>query len=72
MFSFQRPDVTYIRPFILNNQDGTYEVFYKPDDLGVYAVWNVLYGEQHEPGSPYDVKATPTGDASKCKITGGG
>ena len=38
MFSFQRPDVTFIRPFILNNQDGTYGVFYIPDDLGVYAV----------------------------------
>ncbi|RUS81267.1 hypothetical protein EGW08_010971 [Elysia chlorotica] len=66
----KRPDDTFIRPFIQDNQDGTYDVVYTPEDLGVYDV-SVLYGQQHAPGSPYNVKATPTGDASKCKIIDG-
>ncbi|XP_059165585.1 filamin-A-like isoform X3 [Physella acuta] len=66
----RRPDDTYIRPFIQDNNDGTYDVVYTPEDLGVYDV-TVKYGGQNAPGSPFNVKATPTGDASKCKITDG-
>ncbi|BFZ10498.1 hypothetical protein BsWGS_13537 [Bradybaena similaris] len=66
----KRPDGTLIRPLIQDNEDGTYDVAYTPEDLGVYDVV-VQYGGQNVPGSPYNVKATPTGDASKCKITGG-
>ncbi|XP_012939324.2 filamin-A-like [Aplysia californica] len=66
----KRPDDTYIRPFIQDNTDGTYDVVYTPEDLGVYDV-AVQYGSQDVPGSPYNVKATPTGDASKCKILAG-
>ncbi|GFN93495.1 filamin-a-like [Plakobranchus ocellatus] len=66
----KRPDDTFIRPFIQDNQDATYDVVYTPEDLGVYDV-SVLYGQQHAPGSPYNVKATPTGDAGKCRIIDG-
>ncbi|BFZ08117.1 hypothetical protein BsWGS_11156 [Bradybaena similaris] len=66
----KRPDDTFIRPFIQNNRDGTYDVVYTPEDLGVYDI-AVQYGGQNAPGSPFNVKATPTGDASKCRITDG-
>jgi hypothetical protein len=49
--------------------DGTFDVTYTPEDLGVYDVI-VKYGGQDVPGAPFPVKATPTGDASKCRITG--
>ena len=42
---------------------------YTPEDLGVYDV-TVQHGGVDVPGSPFNVKATPTGDASKCKIIG--
>uniref|UniRef100_A0A0B7BJW7 Calponin-homology (CH) domain-containing protein n=1 Tax=Arion vulgaris TaxID=1028688 RepID=A0A0B7BJW7_9EUPU len=66
----KRPDDTYIRPFIQDNTDGTYDVVYTPEDQGVYDI-TVQYGGQNAPGSPFNVKATPTGDASKCRITDG-
>ncbi|CAL1528168.1 unnamed protein product [Lymnaea stagnalis] len=66
----KRPDDTFIRPFIQDNKDGTFDVVYTPEDLGVYDV-TVQYGGQNVPGSPFNVKATPTGDASKCRITDG-
>ena len=65
----QRPDGTYICPMITDNGDGTYNVTYTPEDLGVYDI-KVKYAGKDVPGSPFNVKATPTGDASKCKITG--
>ena len=42
---------------------------YTPEDLGVYDVI-VKYAGQDVPGAPFPVKATPTGDATKCRITG--
>ncbi|KAK7101856.1 filamin-A-like isoform X2 [Littorina saxatilis] len=66
----QRPDGTFIRPYIQDNGDGTFDVAYTPEDLGVYDVI-VKYAGQDVPGAPFPVKATPTGDASKCKITDG-
>ncbi|XP_041349933.1 filamin-A-like isoform X2 [Gigantopelta aegis] len=66
----QRPDGTYICPMITDNGDGTYSVTYTPEDLGVYDI-KVKYAGKDVPGSPFNVKATPTGDASKCKITDG-
>ncbi|XP_071084082.1 filamin-A-like isoform X4 [Haliotis cracherodii] len=66
----QRPDGTYIRPMVLENDDGTFSVTYTPEDLGVYNI-KVKYGGQEVPHSPFNVKAIPTGDATKCRITEG-
>lgn len=66
---FQRPDGTFIRPYIQDNADGTFNVIYTPEDLGVYDVI-VKYAGKNVPGAPFPVKATPTGDANKCRITG--
>jgi filamin len=66
----KRPDGTFVKPLIQENQDGTYDVVYTPEDLGVYDI-TVKYGGQDVPGSPFNVKTTPTGDASKCKIKSG-
>ncbi|CAG5133090.1 unnamed protein product, partial [Candidula unifasciata] len=66
----KRPDDTFIRPFIQDHRDGTYDVVYTPEDQGLYDI-TVQYGGQNAPGSPFHVKATPTGDASKCRITDG-
>ncbi|XP_076469743.1 LOW QUALITY PROTEIN: filamin-A-like [Babylonia areolata] len=66
----QRPDGTFIRPAVKDNLDGTFDVVYTPEDLGVYNVV-VKYAGQDVPGVPFPVKATPIGDASKCKITEG-
>ncbi|XP_025106448.1 filamin-A-like isoform X4 [Pomacea canaliculata] len=64
----QRPDGTFIRPYIQDNADGTFNVIYTPEDLGVYDVI-VKYAGKNVPGAPFPVKATPTGDANKCRIT---
>ncbi|KAL8615195.1 hypothetical protein ACOMHN_029211 [Nucella lapillus] len=66
----QRPDGSFIRPAVEDKNDGTYDVSYTPEDLGVYDV-SVKYAGQDVPGAPFHVKATPTGDASKCKIKEG-
>lgn len=42
---------------------------YTPEDLGVYDVI-VKYAGKDVPGAPFPVKATPVGDATKCRITG--
>ncbi|KAL4226921.1 hypothetical protein ACF0H5_014899 [Mactra antiquata] len=66
----QRPDGTYIRPMIKNNEDGTYLVRYTPEDCGPYCI-SVTYGDKPVKGCPIKTTAIPTGDASKCKITDG-
>ncbi|XP_076028123.1 filamin B a isoform X2 [Genypterus blacodes] len=56
---------------IHDNGDGTYKVSYVPDRTGRYAVV-IKYGGDDIPASPYRVRATATGDASKCSVSGPG
>ncbi|KAF7693127.1 hypothetical protein HF521_008443 [Silurus meridionalis] len=56
---------------VQDNQDGTYQVSYVPDKVGRYTIV-IKYGGDEIPTSPYRVRATTTGDASKCTATGPG
>ncbi|XP_054866408.1 filamin-B isoform X1 [Amphiprion ocellaris] len=59
------------QPTIHDNGDGTYRVSYIPDRAGRYTI-SIKYGGDNIPASPYKVRATATGDASKCIVTGPG
>uniref|UniRef100_A0A672LE11 Filamin B n=1 Tax=Sinocyclocheilus grahami TaxID=75366 RepID=A0A672LE11_SINGR len=54
---------------IQDNCDGTYKVSYVPDKVGRYTIV-IKYGGDEIPTSPYRVRASATGDASKCTVTG--
>uniref|UniRef100_A0A667XC07 Filamin B n=1 Tax=Myripristis murdjan TaxID=586833 RepID=A0A667XC07_9TELE len=54
---------------IHDNGDGTYRVSYVPDRVGRYTIV-IKYGDDDIPASPYRVRATATGDASKCTVSG--
>lgn len=54
---------------IQDNTDGTYLVQYTPEDCGPYCI-SVTYDNEPVGGTPLKTTAVPTGDASKCKITG--
>nr|XP_020655560.1 filamin-B isoform X4 [Pogona vitticeps] len=56
---------------IHDNNDGTYAVTYIPDKTGRYSV-GIKYGGDDIPLSPYRVRVSPAGDASKCLATGPG
>uniref|UniRef100_A0A674DR18 Filamin B n=1 Tax=Salmo trutta TaxID=8032 RepID=A0A674DR18_SALTR len=56
---------------IQDNGDGTYLVSYVPDKVGRYTIV-IKYGGDEIPASPYRVRATSSGDASKCTVTGPG
>uniref|UniRef100_A0A3B3DX68 Filamin C, gamma b (actin binding protein 280) n=1 Tax=Oryzias melastigma TaxID=30732 RepID=A0A3B3DX68_ORYME len=56
---------------IRDNRDGTYTVSYVPDLTGRYTI-TIKYGGDEIPYSPYRIPAAPTGDASKCLVTGSG
>uniref|UniRef100_A0A8D3EBE6 Filamin C, gamma b (actin binding protein 280) n=1 Tax=Scophthalmus maximus TaxID=52904 RepID=A0A8D3EBE6_SCOMX len=56
---------------IRDNRDGTYTVSYVPDMTGRYTI-TIKYGGDEIPYSPYRIHALPTGDASKCLVTGSG
>ncbi|KAM4612801.1 filamin B a [Polymixia lowei] len=59
------------RTSIHDNGDGTYLVSYVPDRAGRYTIV-IKYGGDEIPASPYRVRASATGDASKCTVTGPG
>uniref|UniRef100_A0A673VPQ6 Filamin B n=1 Tax=Suricata suricatta TaxID=37032 RepID=A0A673VPQ6_SURSU len=59
------------RATVHDNKDGTYAVTYIPDKTGRYMI-GVTYGGDDIPLSPYRIRATQTGDASKCLATGPG
>ncbi|XP_063517100.1 filamin-B isoform X4 [Pongo pygmaeus] len=59
------------RAIVHDNKDGTYAVTYIPDKTGRYMI-GVTYGGDNIPLSPYRIRATQTGDASKCLATGPG
>lgn len=42
---------------------------YVPDMTGRYTIL-IKYGGDEIPYSPYRIRALPTGDASKCTVTG--
>ncbi|XP_048343970.1 filamin-B isoform X2 [Sphaerodactylus townsendi] len=56
---------------IHDNSDGTYIVTYIPDKTGRYSI-GIKYGGDDIPLSPYRIRVTPAGDASKCLATGPG
>uniref|UniRef100_A0A9J8A9C4 Filamin C, gamma b (actin binding protein 280) n=1 Tax=Cyprinus carpio carpio TaxID=630221 RepID=A0A9J8A9C4_CYPCA len=56
---------------IRDNRDGTYTVSYVPDMTGRYTI-TIKYGGDEIPYSPYRIHALPSGDASKCHVTGSG
>uniref|UniRef100_A0A3Q4M2X6 Filamin C, gamma a (actin binding protein 280) n=1 Tax=Neolamprologus brichardi TaxID=32507 RepID=A0A3Q4M2X6_NEOBR len=56
---------------IQDNRDGTYTVSYVPDSTGPYTI-TIKYGGDEIPYSPYRIQSLPTGDASKCRVTGHG
>lgn len=58
-----------VHPKIEDNSDGTFNVYYVPEDIGRYTI-NVLYGGQPVKDSPFNVKVDPTGDAQKCHVYG--
>lgn len=68
-YVYQGPDGRYIRPSITDNKDATVTVNYTPEDVGKYNA-KIKYGGDAIPGSPFDVNTKPSGDASKCQITG--
>uniref|UniRef100_A0A8C4YNN5 Filamin B n=1 Tax=Gopherus evgoodei TaxID=1825980 RepID=A0A8C4YNN5_9SAUR len=57
------------RADVHDNKDGTYAVTYVPDKTGRYMI-GVKYGGDDIPSSPYRIRASPAGDASKCLATG--
>ncbi len=65
------PEGNIIPPIIENNNDGTYNVSYTPEDVGRYTI-NVLYGGQHVKDSPFNVKVDPTGRPDKVQVYGTG
>lgn len=66
---FQAPDGRYLRPDITDNKDATVTVHYTPEDVGKYNA-KIKYGGDPIPGSTFEVNTRPSGDASKCQITG--
>ncbi|KAK2861659.1 hypothetical protein Q5P01_001192 [Channa striata] len=56
---------------IHDNGDGTYTVSYIPDRTGRYTIV-IKYGGDDITASPYRVRVTAAGDASKCTVTGPG
>lgn len=66
---WQDPEGKPKKTTIQDNQDGTYTVSYVPDMTGRYTIL-IKYGGDEIPLSPYRVRALPTGDASKCTVTG--
>lgn len=67
--SNQDPEGKPKKANIRDNRDGTYTVSYVPDITGRYTI-TIKYGGDEIPYSPYRIHAVPTGDASKCLVTG--
>ncbi|XP_078803935.1 filamin-B isoform X4 [Oryzias latipes] len=65
------PDGNPKQPRIHDNGGGTYLVSYIPDRTGRYTIV-IKYGGDDIPASPFRVRATATGDASKCSVSGVG
>lgn len=68
-FYAQDPEGKPKNATIQDNRDGTYTVSYVPDSTGPYII-TIKYGGDEIPYSPYRIQSLPTGDASKCQLTG--
>lgn len=68
-FILQDPEGKPKKANIRDNRDGTYTVSYVPDMTGRYTI-TIKYGGDEIPYSPYRIHALPSGDASKCLVTG--
>lgn len=69
IFNWQDPEGKPKNATIQDNRDGTYTVSYVPDSTGPYTI-TIKYGGDEIPYSPYRIQSLPTGDASKCLLTG--
>ena len=65
----QNPEGLLVSSKTIDNNDGTYKIIYKPNDVGRYLI-NVNYGGIPVQNSPFSVKVEPTGDPTKCHISG--
>lgn len=65
------PEGNLVQTRIEDNSDGTYTVYYVPEDVGRYTI-SILYGGQPVKDSPFNVKVDPIGDAQKCQVYGSG
>lgn len=65
------PEGNLVQTRIEDNSDGTYTIYYVPEDVGRYTI-SVLYGGIPVKDSPFNVKVDPIGDASKCHVYGPG
>ena len=65
------PEGNLVHPRVEDNSDGTYNVYYVPEDVGRYTI-SVLYGGIPVKDSPFNVKVDPIGDAQKCIVYGSG
>ncbi|XP_076819806.1 filamin-A-like isoform X4 [Clavelina lepadiformis] len=55
----------------IDNGDGSCSVAYLPTEPGDYKI-NVLFADEHVPGSPFTAKVEPAFDADKVKLSGPG
>ena len=55
--------------FMMSFSSGTVTVAYVPDQVGRYTI-SVKYGGDEIPYSPYRIRTVPSGDASKCLVSG--
>ncbi|CAF1678100.1 unnamed protein product, partial [Adineta ricciae] len=69
--SIKNPEGVLVSSKLIDNKDGTYKVIYKPNDVGRYII-NVNYGGIPVLNSPFNVKVEPTGDPTKCHLSGSG
>lgn len=58
------------KPVVVDNNDGTYEVSYKPPPEGSACNVKVTYGGKDIQGSPFKMKVKKKSEPSKVKITG--
>ena len=65
------PEGNLVPTRIENNSDGTFNVYYVPEDVGRYTI-SVLYGGVAVKDAPFNVKVDPCGDAQKCQVYGSG
>lgn len=65
--AIKNPQGKSIKPIIKKN-DESYLVNFTPDECGPYSI-SVKYADYDVDGSPFMLKAHPTGDATKCKFT---
>ncbi|XP_065219553.1 filamin-A isoform X2 [Planococcus citri] len=61
------PDSQPRKAKVIDNENGTYQVQFTPDDCGLYSI-PVKFNGQNVPSSPLHVQAYATGNANECKL----